>query len=366
MVSTVSHRPVRASIWRRLTSWLAAAVVFLGIGASVGWAAREALAPVEDPVATTPFTFVEVAEGTVGASILLNTVAQWTPTPAGTNRAVGAVTEIAIAPGDEVGQGATLYRVNERPVVAAVGEIPAYAPIGEGSKGRDVEQLQQLLADLGFYRGPIQGSAGPVTTNAIRSWQQSIDLPETGVVELGDVFFLPELPARVSLDEAVIARGAMLAGGEPAIRTLPQVPAFTLPVTEAQASLMPQGTRVEITAPGGAIWQAIAADRIRDAQTGNVVVRLEAPDGGAICRDNCTEVPVTAQAQLASRIITVEEASGLVAPTAALVTGADGSSAVVDADGARIPVTVVVSARGMSVVEGVAAGTRVRVPPEAP
>ena len=49
-------------------------------------------------------------------------------------------------------------------------------------------------------------------------------------------------------------------------------------------------------------------------------------------------------------------------PSAALTTNAAGEIALIDESGARIPVTVVTSARGMSVIEGADAGARVRVP----
>ena len=53
---------------------------------------------------------------------------------------------------------------------------------------------------------------------------------------------------------------------------------------------------------------------------------------------------------------------GVVVPLAALITDADGSTAVIAADGQRLPVTVLARARGMAVVQGVRAGTSVRVP----
>jgi hypothetical protein len=71
---------------------------------------------------------------------------------------------------------------------------------------------------------------------------------------------------------------------------------------------------------------------------------------------------VTGQTLLQSRIVTEETVTGLVVPSAALLSGADGRTTVTDEEAVSHPVTVVTSARGMSVIEGVPAGTRVRVP----
>jgi hypothetical protein len=71
---------------------------------------------------------------------------------------------------------------------------------------------------------------------------------------------------------------------------------------------------------------------------------------------------VTGQTLLLSKIVTVETVSGLVVPSAALLSAADGAVSVIDEEGVSHPVTVETSARGMSVVDGVSAGLRVRVP----
>ncbi|MEZ3162124.1 peptidoglycan-binding domain-containing protein [Microbacterium sp. BWT-B31] len=338
------------------------AVVLAGAAGAVGWAAASVLSPAEDVLEATPFTFVEVAAGEVGSSIQLNTVAEWSPVPVGTNRAAGVVTTIGVAPGEEVVQGSVLYTVDLRPVVVSQGAVPAFRAIGAGAEGADVVQLQALLAARGVYDGPADGTAGSGTVGAIREWQKSMGMPQTGVIEPGDVIFVPTLPTRIALDEEVVFRGATLTGGEEVVRGLPAAPVFTVPVTGAQAAMMPAGTRVEITAPDGTVWTAFAGARASDPNSGTIDVALDGESGTVICADQCGQVPVTGEALLGSRIVTVAPVQGLVVPSAALVTEASGQTAVITADGQRVPVTVVASARGMSVVEGVEAGARVRVP----
>ncbi|MGJ8720687.1 MAG: peptidoglycan-binding domain-containing protein [Salinibacterium amurskyense] len=345
---------------RRVVPALALGFVVLLVGAGVGWAASTVLTPAKDVLDSTAFTFVEVVDGEVGSSINLNTVAEWTPVPVGSNQASGTVTSVAIAAGDEAKQGSILYTVNLRPVVVAQGSIPAFRSLELWTEGADVKQLQAMLSDLGFYEWTPDGEFDYATYWAVRAWQESLGLERDGVVQSGDLVFVPSLPSRLALDTDVVKRGASLGGGEAVVKGLLPSPTFEIPVTESQSSLMPNGTRVEIT-NGDAVWDAVVVDR-ETSESGETTIILAGPDDSVICGDECSTIPVTGQTLLSSRIVTVETVSGLVVPSAALLSGADGIISVIDSEAVAHDVTVVTSARGMSVIEGVPAGTRVRVP----
>ncbi|GAB3615908.1 hypothetical protein GCM10027416_04650 [Okibacterium endophyticum] len=336
-------------------------VLLVALGAGSAWGALTVLSPAEDPLEPTDFTFVEVAEGDVGASLTLNTVAKWTPEPVGVNRSAGVVTSIDVSAGDEVGQGAVLYSVDLRPVAISQGDVPAFRAIALGAEGPDVQQLQVMLGALGHYGGIADGKAGAGTVAAIKTWQKAAGVEATGEVGAGDIIFVPSLPTRVALDTEIVHRGASLAGGEEVVRGLPREPEFWIPVTDTQAGMLTTGVRVEITSPEGESWEGYAGDQQRD-ENGAVTVALTGADGGSICGDGCDQVPVTGQATLSSQVITVETVHGLTVPSAAIITQADGQIAVIDADGSVLPVAVEASAKGMSVITGVDAGTRVRVP----
>lgn len=340
-------------------------VAGLAVASSVGWALFSVASPAQDPLDAASYTLVEVTPGEVGASLQLNAIAQWVPSLTGANRAAGVVTGIHAEPGAEVTQGSLLYTVDLRPVVVAQGDVPAFRAIGDGTVGEDVRQLQQMLTDLGFYEGSIGGEAGELTAASIRSWQKSLGIEQTGVVAAGDVIFVPTLPARILLDDKLVYRGATLAGGEAVLSRLPASPEFTIPVSDAQAASIPSGTKVEITSPDGGLWTAYTGAQASDAASAVVSVALYGQDGTEICGGQCSQVPVTGQTKLLSRIVTVETVKGNVVPSSALVSGADGQLAVVDENGLRINVTVVSAARGMSVVDGVNVGVKVRVPGEA-
>lgn len=357
------HRTESGRRTRLFTSTLAATVlVSVAIGAIASWALMVVLRPADDVLDATTYTTVAVESGEVGASITLNVVAEWTPESIGANRAKGVVTTIVVTPGDEVKQGSVLYTVDLRPVVVAHGAVPAFRQIAEGGEGLDVAQAQSMLAALGFYGGATDGKAGGATAEAIRDWQESLGVPRTGVIELGDIIFVPTLPTRVALNAAAVTRGATLVGGEDVLQGLSPTPDFHVPATEGQAAMISTGTRVEISSPSGNTWLASAGAQTSDADTGSIDIELGGEDGAAICGDQCNQIPVTGESLLSSLIVTVPTVDGLVVPSAALVTSADGQLTLIDDSGTRIPVTVVTSARGMSVVDGISEGTRVRVP----
>ena len=53
-----------------------------------------------------------------------------------------------------------------------------------GSKGSDVQVIQETLGDMGFYIGDTaDGKFGPKTALAIKNFQSSRKLPETGIVD---------------------------------------------------------------------------------------------------------------------------------------------------------------------------------------
>lgn len=350
MTNPLSMSSARESRTHPWLIWLGAGLAMLLVGAVVGWAGAVVLTPPKDVLDSSAFTTVEVVQGEVGSSINLNTVAEWTPIPVGSNQASGTVTTVSVSPGDEVKQSSILYSVNLRPVVIAEGSIPSFRAMSIGTSGSDVTQLQTMLATLGLYSGTRDGGFGYLTGQAVKAWQKKLGVPADGVVQAGDIVFVPSLPTRVALDTEVIKRGATVSGGEPVVKGLPPAPAFTVPVTDTQASLMPNGTRVEIVS-GAATWEGYVSDQVSDPQKGTTVI-LSGKDGASICGDECGTIPVTGQTLLLSKIVTVETVKGLVVPSAALLSVADGTVSVIDAEGTHHKVTVETSARGMSVIDG--------------
>lgn len=70
--------------------------------------------------------------------------------------------------------------------------------VKQGARGDDVTYLQRLLADAGFYAGPIDGIFGAGTANAVKEFQKQSGLPADGVVGQDTIKFLERASAAPS------------------------------------------------------------------------------------------------------------------------------------------------------------------------
>lgn len=340
---------------------LPAGIAAIIVAGAVGWAGATVFLPPEDPLDANDYTLVDVASGTVGSTLSLNVVGEWSPEPEGSNNAAGTVTSVAVVNGDVVNAGDVLYSVDLRPIVIVAGETPAFRSLSVGSTGADVQQLQQFLADRGLYHLAIDGDFGWGTAQSVKAWQRSLGVEADGVVHDGDIIFVPSLPARIWIDESAIAKGNRLGGGEKVVSVLPNAPVFTIPITDAQSAVIPSSVQVEIDAPSGSTWSAAVVDRHVDVD-GQLRLQLAPLDDTEICGDECAQVPVQDQVVMPARIQLVAPVTGLIVPSAALLSKADGRVVVIDGDGDEHEVTVVASAQGMSAIDGVSEGMSVRIP----
>lgn len=177
------------------------------------------------------------------------------------------------------------------------------------------------------------------------------------------MIFVPQLPGVFAWSEEV-GVGTAVSSGTVVGRLLPASPVFTMTLPPNQRSMVESGMPVTIFAGAGE-WAARLGAIGEPDESGSAVARLEPAEGAeSVCGEQCSSIPLSGEGALRARITVIPRQSGTVVPTAALAVGSDGSSAVMDADGAMIPVTVVASASGQALVEGVEVGTRIRVPAE--
>ena len=250
-------------------------------------------------------------------------------------------------------------------MVILQGSVPAFRDIKAGDKGEDVTQIQAFLSGKGLLGGGNTGVVDAKTTKAIKAWQKSLNEPQDGSIQIGDVIFVPTLPTAIAVDPKLVARGFTLAGGERAINTLGLTPRFSMNVTPQQASLIKAGTRIEISNSTGGVWDAYVAQTrstVLDANSGGgVSLELVGKDGVPICGADCGSILAGDPQLFTSRVIISEPVNGLTVPTAALRTNADNEIIIVDNHGTNHVVKVLASAQGMSVISGVAAGMKVRL-----
>jgi Putative peptidoglycan binding domain len=135
------------------------------------------------------------------------------------NRLAGTITALPSV-GRVIRRGQRLFAVDGEPVILMYGRVPAYRELAEGvSEGEDVRQLEENLAALGFDPGTVDGEFTATTASAVDDWQDELDLPQTGSVELGRVVFLPsarrvtEVTATLGSGGSSSAEGSGLTGG---------------------------------------------------------------------------------------------------------------------------------------------------------
>ncbi len=182
-------------------------------------------------------------------------------------RLSGTVTALP-AIGDVIRRGRPLYGLAGEPVLLMYGALPAYRALAEGvTEGRDVEQLERNLVELGYEPGTVDEDFTYATAAAVRAWQEAHGLEVTGEVELGRVAFLRG-PQRVT--ELKVTLGEALGGGGGSGETgsesegeaeAPSVPVLRTSSTRRivgveleadQQSIAHRGQKVGVVLPGGA------------------------------------------------------------------------------------------------------------------
>ena len=190
-----------------------------------------------------------------------------------TNRQSGTITALA-AEGRTVRRGQTLYAVDGRRVVLLYGSTPAYRTLSVGAKGPDVRQLEQNLVALGYGGGfDVDAEFTSATARAVRQWQDDLDLPETGSVELGRVVFAPGAQ-RIAKNKVTLG-GAAVPGSEVCTTTSTRR-SIAVDVPVADQALARQGAPVVVELPSGRTAKGkvgrvgtVAEDKSDDTADGN-------------------------------------------------------------------------------------------------
>ncbi|PXA77374.1 MULTISPECIES: peptidoglycan-binding domain-containing protein [Auritidibacter] len=339
------------------------AVLVLAVGVGVGWGLKTVLQPPSEVLQERAYTLTETSSGEVGDELRLNTAAVWRAQPVARNQAVGTLTSIDISPDQSAGNGARAYTVDGRAVSIAQGDVPMYREIKEKDKGEDVRQLQVMLGALGYYHGRADGEVGSGTVDGIKAWQKALGVDDNGVVGQGDIVFVPTLPARMSIAGDGLTVGSSLNGGEEIINALPTAPRFALRVTSEQAEMIATGTAVKISHEDQ-VWEGVVGQRNDQADAETIELAVVGADDKPVCGDQCATLSTQSETLLDTVVELVEPVQGVTVPDAAISTDASGEQYVTDESGVKHSVTVKASARGMSVIDGVDEGIRVRLPGE--
>ncbi len=240
---------------------LAAAAVGLAVGLPTG--AKEATAE-SAPRKTTKVTKQNLADTETKAGTL-----GFGNTTKLANRVTGTVTTAPVE-GATVQRGQTLYKVDDLPVVLFYGSLPFYRPLRSGMEGADVDQFEANLKALG-YSG--------FSSSAIKKWQKSLGLDETGVVEPGRVAVAAEA-IRVAGSEVAI--GADARPGSEVLSYTGTKPVIIATIEVNDSRLVRVNEKVKVTLPDNKVVDGtIAGSRtvVQSQQNGESTTRIEVTIG---------------------------------------------------------------------------------------
>ncbi|MFG2114461.1 peptidoglycan-binding protein [Streptomyces sp. NPDC048718] len=335
-------------------------------------------------------------------------------------KATGTVTWLP-EEGATVKRGGTLLRVDDRPVVLLYGTLPMYrdlglptgtpqgteqnagnigrntgqgaqdsagqgggkgnpatsttpppAPGGAGTtgtiattlRGMDVLQFESNLAALGYSGFTVDEKFNDFTARAVKRWQKSLGLPQTGTVGVADVVYSAG-PVRIG--HAGVRLGA--AAGENTLTYTGSSRKVVVNASAAEDSWAVRGNTVTIALPDGTSVKGEIASVGKNATT---------PEGGGGEGGSGAPatVPVTitikdqkAVGRLESAPVSVEYVGRerrdvLTVPVAALVALAEGGHGLETSDGRFVSVKTGLFADGRVEVSGSAVreGMKVRIP----
>ncbi|WP_181034338.1 peptidoglycan-binding protein [Arthrobacter sp. GMC3] len=303
------------------------------------------------------------AEGTVQSQIRLDVHSNWVNVPAAANQAKGIVTGTDPTPSNAKDAGDILYTVDLRPVVIAEGKVPAFRDLSEGDEGADVALLQAFLRSNTFFAGDPDGKFGYGTRAAVQAWQKSLEVTTDGRVRLGDIVFVDVLPSVITADPKIISRGMPVIGGEAALSVRSVKPEFSIALSKKQIDQVKTGQIVDIEHDGG-LWKAAIAEVTPDPeQNGNgAIATLKPSSGDSICESDCASIAASGPSSFRGKVTLQEPISGIILPSAALITNNTGKTQVIQDNGLAADVEILGSANGQTVVSGIDAGQVIRAP----
>ncbi|MEH0545716.1 peptidoglycan-binding domain-containing protein [Streptomyces sp. B21-105] len=327
-------------------------------------------------------------------------------------KATGTVTWLP-AEGTTMGRGGTLLRVDDRPVVLLYGALPMYRELGltvgarqgtgqgagteggtqdSGDQGRadetsgapdpsasptpggaggtggtlrgmDVLQFESNLAALGYTGFTVDEEFTGLTARAVKRWQKSLGLPQSGTVGIGDVVYSA---GNVRIGHAGVRLGSPAT--DDALTYTGTSRKVVVNASAAEDSWAVRGAAVTIGLPAGtsvkgevaSVGKSATAPEDRGGEGGSaaptVPVTITVKDQKSVGR--LESAPVTVE--YAGR----ERADVLTVPVAALVALAEGGHGLETADGRFVAVKTGLFADGRVEVSGSAVreGMNVRIP----
>lgn len=274
-----------------------------------------------------------------------------TESTASTRVTITALADVGAA----VNSGSVLYRVDEEPVVAIVGDSALTRDLEAGvDDDEDVAMLESALVTMGFADFVVDAHYDDDTAAAVEDWELSVGRAEPdGVVTVGEVEVL-DLEGFVL--ERAVAIGDRIDVGTTVLTLASQGEVVAAEVDAGERSEWAAGTSVRVTWGDASTARAVIIEVGRDASDGVVTITavlVDGPSGRSVGtaailgrladeRRDVVAIPVSAVIDVAGKPVV-------------RVVAADGSTANVD-------VTLGLRADTWIEVLGLDVGTSVQVP----
>jgi len=281
-----------------------------------------------------------------------------------TSRSIAGTATAVAAEGSTVGNGEVIVEVDQEPIVLLLGDLPAYRTLSQGDTGADVRQLERALDDLGFGDSGlrIDGTFDANTTLAATAFQLSIGARPDGVVNLGDVVFLPEA---IRVGTTLVSVGNTVANLTPLVSTSASSTTVSVELATDDQDLVEVGDAVVVVMPDDSREPATITEIgtvVQANQQGGtyfeMTVTLDNPDAA---RD-LDEAPVDVE------VVGDRADDVLAVPVTALIALAEGGYAVevISDDGSTLLVAVdpglFADGRVEVTTDGLEAGVAVVIP----
>jgi Putative peptidoglycan binding domain len=257
-------------------------------------------------------------------------------------------------------RGTELYTADQEPVVALIGDVPAWRSLEQGvANGADVRQLEENLVALGYGAGlDVDEAFTSDTAAAVEAWETDLGRAHPdGVVAIGDVVFLTE-PGDVLGHEASV--GDTLEAGSPVLTIGSEQRIVVADVDAAEAGGWTRGSTVDVEWSDGSATQGTVIGTGREVTDGQVelTVAVGTGDAGAGARRSGAEATVT--------LVDARRDGVLAVPVTAIVDGG-GSPAVrvVQESGPDVAVPVetgLVAGGWIEITAGLDGGEEIRLP----
>ena len=153
------------------------------------------------------------------------------------------------SPGSIITRGHVIYRVDGRPIPLFYGDAPAWRQQSAGVvDGPDNYELQANLIALGHAPSVLRAdnTFDWFTATAVRHWQASLGIAQTGIVRPGDVVYMPG-PIRITSVEPRVAMFAQ--PGQPILRATSSQHTVVVALSLALVPFVKVGDAVTVTLP---------------------------------------------------------------------------------------------------------------------